>query len=323
MKKMIVILISCFFSLSLTACLTSSGNLKESRGEPDGSEDMVKIPSGWFKMGLDSAELNERPEHDVFVDTYKIDIYEVSAKDFAAFLNAKGNPDDKYFSHDDYSTVIGVADLSGKETEARDNPQRYVPRKGFEDYPANNVSWFGADEYCRWKDKHLPTEAQWEKAARGEDGRVYPWGNSTPVDTRARYSQKWKEEGIRVMVPVNALPEGASPYGMLNMAGNVWEWVNDWYRQNYCNFCYSDIEDEMDVVSKLIGIQGTELRQEKKGQPQVPPRKNPKGPRLGAFKVMRGGSWYDSYGAYVIRIPYRYWFDPMDRYLNFGFRCAR
>lgn len=284
---------------------------------------MVVVPKGWFLMGRNSAEMNERPEHQVYLDTYLIDKYEVSAKQFAQFLNAKGNPDNRYFSEDRYSTIMGVSLVDGKEVPAPENPQKYVPRKGLEDYPANNVSWYGADAYCRWKGKYLPSEAQWEKAARCDDGRLYPWGDSMPDENKARYDEHWKKLGAHVMVPVDALPAGASCYGALNMAGNVSEWVADWYRQNYCDFCSQTIENNIDVSARLLGLPKPDISPEKEEQADLPPRRNPEGPLMGSFKVMRGGSWYDSYGQFVMMAPYRYWFHPADRYLNFGFRCAK
>lgn len=318
MIKKIAFCIFLIFSCALfSACATTAPE------KVAGAKGMVVVPRGWFMMGHNSAEINERPEHEVYLDTYLMDKYEVSALQFAEFLNVKGNPDDKYFSVDRYSTIIGVSYVNGKEVPTSEDPQKYVPRKGFENYPANNVSWYGADAYCRWKGKHLPSEAEWEKAARCDDGRIYPWGNSMPDDEKARYDEHWKELGMHVMVPVNALPAGASCYGALNMAGNVSEWVADWYRQNYCNFCNETIENNIDLSSRLLGVPKPRVSSAREEEADLPPRRNPRGPLLGSFKVMRGGSWYDSYGQYVMRSPYRYWFHPVDRYLDFGFRCAK
>jgi formylglycine-generating enzyme required for sulfatase activity len=319
MRKFTVILIAVFLVLSLSACSTSLRSVRQ-YAEKNG---MVVVPAGWFRMGLNSAEINERPEQDVYLDTYLIDKYEVSAAQFAGFLNDKGNPDDRYFSDDRHSTVIGVSYVNGNKVENSKNPSKYVPRRGLENYPANNVSWYGAYAYCRWKGKRLPSEAEWEKAARCDDGRTYPWGDSMPDDKKAMYNQKWRKKGFNVMVPVDALPEGKSCYGALNMAGNVWEWVNDWYRQNYCNFCYGTIEDDVNLAAKLLGVPKSTISYSKEKNAEIPPRENPGGPLLGTFKVMRGGSWYDSYGDLAIRTTYRYWFHPADRYPNFGFRCAK
>jgi formylglycine-generating enzyme required for sulfatase activity len=245
---------------------------------------------------------------------------------FAEFLNKKGNTGNKYFSVDEYSTIIGVSSKDGQEIETTQNPERYIPRKGYENYPANNVSWFGAEAYCRWKGKRLPTEAEWEKAARGEDKRVYPWGNSYPDAAKARYNQRWEEKGFHVMVPVDSLDQGISHYGVYNMAGNVWEWLNDWYRQNYCDYCNPEFEYN-EIASRLTGKRPVPNRTVENTVDEQdtakPPMDNPEGPQIGSFKVLRGGSWYDSYGELVIRSTYRYWFYPEDRYLNTGFRCAQ
>ncbi|OGW40315.1 MAG: hypothetical protein A2Y97_00015 [Nitrospirae bacterium RBG_13_39_12] len=287
------------------------------------SNDMVIIPRGWFKMGWALGDLNQRPEHDVFVDTFTMDKYEVSAKDFAEFLNEKGNPEDKYYSFDKYSSIIEVPEIKTVAAQSKQSHKKYIPRKGFENYPANNVSWFGADAYCLWNGKHLPTEAEWEKAARGIDERIYPWGNSIPDGTKARYDQDWDGKQLNVMVSVDEMPKGASYYGVMNMAGNVWEWISDWYRQNYCNFCGPDLTANIDILENLTDIKREPVVTDDGKDPQVPPKNDPSGPSFGSYKVLRGGSWYDSYGEIVIRSTYRFWLDPEDRYMNTGFRCAK
>jgi peptidoglycan-associated lipoprotein len=314
--KRYFILAAVIIPLLLTACATGKFSEKEMSG------DMVLIPKGWFIMGFNQGEINEKPEHEVFLETFLMDKYEVSAYDFAIFLNEKGNPDERYFSHDQYSTIIGVSYVNGNAVETKKNPEKYIPRKGFENYPANNISWFGADAYCSWKGKRLPTEAEWEKAARSEDGRLYPWGNSKPDTTKARYDQKWEEKDLNVMVPVDDLSAGKSYYGAFNMAGNVWEWTNDWYRQNYCEFCNPGNEfANIDVAMRLAGteVKNSDVR---KKEINIPPMDNPEGPSFGIFKTLRGGSWFDSYAESTIRTSYRYWFYPEQRYLHTGFRCV-
>lgn len=304
--------------LALSSCATTS---QENSSPPD----MVKIPKGTFVMGFNDGEFNERPEHEVYLNTYYVDKYEVSAQKFSEFLNSQGNPEDKYFSHDQYSTIIGVSYTDGNAVENKKNPEKYIPRKGFEKYPANNVSWFGADAYCRWTGKRLPTEAEWEKAARSDDKRLYPWGNTAPDASRARINQKWEKNGFYVMLPVDLLQEGSSPYGVQNMAGNVWEWISDWYRQNYCDYCTPDSRYH-DLVSRLKGEKQAsavnERGDENEELPSVPDD-NPQGPTDGFFKILRGGSWYDSYGDLIARATYRYWFHPEERYLHVGFRCVK
>jgi formylglycine-generating enzyme required for sulfatase activity len=288
--------------LNLLLLISCSHSLKGTYPEQDG---MITIPKGVFRIGPEAVEMNARIAHDVFLEAFMIDKYEVSARDFAKFLNNKGNPGDRYFSHDEYSTVMGVLFGRGTVIETKGLPDVYVPRSGFEHFPANNVSWFGAYEYCAWKGKRLPTEAEWEKAARGNDGRIYPWGNTLPNDSKARYDQKWKEKGLNVMVPVVTLHDGASYYGVFNMAGNVWEWVDDWFKRDYCEYC---IHENHCVPCQDGGACNH--------CPEEPPA-------VGDFKVLRGGSWYDSQGEAVIRSTNRYWLGPEERFPHTGVRCAK
>ncbi len=238
-------------------------------------ENMVRIPSGFFSMGSNKNGEDELPEHKVYIDTYFIDKYEVSAKDFAEFLNAVDNVKGYYLDN-----KFGVLTYTG----------RFKPRPGLDMLPINNVNWNGAKAYCKWKGKRLPTEAEWEKAARGEDKRQYPWGNTPPTPEQARYLQTWTEElGHRVMVPVDGLEAGKSPYGLFNMAGNVKEWVDDWYDREY----YSEESDYA----------------------------NPRGPIGGEFKVLRGGSWRDLAG--FLYSSFRNNSYPDTRLEDYGFRCAK
>ena len=244
-------------------------------GEP--SKDMVLIPSGFSIMGSNDPRHgdDQKPEHKVYLDAYLIDRYEVSASDFAAFLN-KVNNVKGYYLDNKYGTLF----YDG----------RFKPRKGFENHPINNVNWKGADKYCRWKEKRLPTEAEWEKAARGTDGQIYPWGSKPPSQDLARYNRVWtKEIKHHVMAPVNVLSEGASPYGVHNMAGNVKEWVDDWFDREY----YSDPANHI----------------------------NPKGQIGGEYKILKGGSWRDLKG--FIYSSFRNNNYPKSRLDDYGFRCAR
>ena len=236
---------------------------------------MVLIPSGFFKMGLNDGLDDERPEHRVFLDSFYIDKYEVSAKDFSIFLNAKNNVKGYYLDN-----KFGTLMFNGK----------FQPRTGLEKFPINNVNWRAANEYCKWKDKRLPSEAEWEKAARGENANTYPWGNQSPSPKLARYNQTWtKETKHKVLVPVDSLKEGKSIYGLYNMAGNVKEWVDDWYFREY----YKETDEYA----------------------------NPKGPIGGEFKVIRGGSWRDLKG--FIYSSFRNNGTSNSRMDDYGFRCAR
>ena len=239
------------------------------------SSEMVHIPSGFFKMGLNNKLEDESPEHRVFLDGFYIDKYEVSAKDFSLFLNTKNNVK-KYYSDNKFGTLV----YKGK----------FQPRPGLENYPINNISWQAANDYCKWKGKRLPSEAEWEKAARGENSTIYPWGNQPPSPDLARYHQTWTQETKHeVLLPVDALEAGKSAYGLYNMAGNVKEWVDDWYDREYYN--------EIDEYA------------------------NPKGPIGGEFKVVRGGSWRDLKG--FIYSPFRNSGNPTSKMDDYGFRCAK
>lgn len=297
-------------SISLFSCATGKGDVPG---------DMVAIENGWFTMGQNADELNEQPEHEVYLDDYMIDRHEVSAKDFAAFLNARGNPENRYFSAVESSTVVEETVLSAGSAAKQGSPS-YVAKKGHENFPANNVSWFGAKEYCRWKGRRLPTEAEWEKAARGYDKRTYPWGNSFPNENRARYARDFGEAGVDVMVSVDALPAGESFYGAKNMAGNILEWTYDWYRQNFCDFCDPTGEDYLLAAAEIICGDKASVEIRKKGS-EVPPRKNPRGPSVGIFKVLRGGSWQDR-NELEIRTTHRFWLGPLERSPYTGFRCV-
>ncbi|MZG52848.1 MAG: SUMF1/EgtB/PvdO family nonheme iron enzyme [Nitrospinae bacterium] len=237
--------------------------------------EMTLVPSGFFKMGLKTGLDDERPEHRVFLDSFFMDKYEVSAKDFSEFLNIKNNVKGYYLDN-----KFGTLFYDGK----------FHPRPGLENYPVNNVTWKAASDYCNWKGKRLPSEAEWEKAARGGNGNPYPWGKQLPSPNLARYHQTWSNETKhQVMVPVNALEGGKSPYGIYNMAGNVKEWVDDWYDREY----YKEIDEYA----------------------------NPKGPIGGEFKVVRGGSWRDLKG--FIYSSFRNNGNPESRMDDYGFRCAQ
>jgi len=238
-------------------------------------KNMALVPGGFFIMGSNDHGEDEAPEHKVYLDSYFIDRYEVSASDFAAFLNEVNNVRG-YYLDNKYGTLF----YDG----------RFKPRKGFENHPINNVKWQGAYEYCRWKGKHLPTEAEWEKAARGKDGKIYPWGNKLPTNNLARYRQVWtKEIKHHVMVPVDIFTEGTSPYGIHHMAGNVKEWVDDWFDREY----YDDPANHI----------------------------NPKGQIGGEYKILRGGSWRDLKG--FIYSSFRNNSYPDSRLDDYGFRCVK
>ena len=215
---------------------------------------------GLFIMGFICVviQTSSRKQGKIFLKSYYIDRYEVNASKFSKFLNLHKNKAPLYFE-----TGLGVT------IEKIDNLFR--PRLGLNNYPANRISWYGANAYCRSVNKRLPTEAEWEKAARGTGARLFPWGDEFPSNNRATFRRKFNILGFKALESVDSMPKGRSPYGAHHMAGNVWEWVNDWYQDSYY---------------------------------EVSPSSNPKGPESGTSKVLRGGNWY--YKAYYMRTTYRF-----------------
>ncbi len=231
-------------------------------GEAPG--EMVRIPAGEFVMGSDSRLSDEGPEHRVYLPDYYMDKYEVTNLQYRAFIEDTGRRSPRHFRN-----------------------RTYPPGKA--DHPVTFVSWFDARDYCRWAGKRLPTEQEWEKAARGTDGRIFPWGDQFDID-RANTPVRWEALGRRGdTTPVGAFPAGASPYGLLDMSGNVWEWTASWY----------------------LPHPGNTRRSENFGR---------------LYKVLKGGSWWDcSFYRCGISAPTfnRSFFNPRVKNASFGFRCAR
>jgi len=200
--------------------------------------EMAVVPAGSFWMGCneevdDECDQHEYPYHEVFLDEYEIDVTEVTVVFFADCIADGACTDTSMYS--DYCNW--------------DEPDK-------ENHPVNCVKRHQAEEYCQWAGRRLCTEAEWEKAARGEDGRKFPWGNE---EANCDYAVMWNGCGTWATWPVGSKPEGASPYGCLDMAGNVWEWVADWYDAGY----YA-----------------------------TSPESNPPGPDIGTIWVIRGGEYW-------------------------------
>ena len=180
------------------------------------AQDMVRIPAGPFTMGSNDGSEDERPAHTVTLEAFEIDRQQVTNAEFARFLERHGAIDAhgrRYFDWDDNDARIHRIDGVWRAD------------KGFEDHPVVEASWLGALAYCQSLAKRLPTEAEWEKAARGTDARRYPWGDAMPTAAHARFSGGWNDT-----VPVTNYAAHPSPYGVLGMAGNAWHWVSRAYR---------------------------------------------------------------------------------------------
>src|SRR5688572_20203095 len=172
---------------------------------------IMLIPAGAFWMGRDEGSPDEAPLHRVFVTDFWMERTKVSNAEFAAFLNATGvRPPGAERRYDEDDADARIRRRNG----------RWTVDVGFEHHPAVEVSWFGARDYCRWKGRRLPTEAEWEKAARGEDGRPYPWGAAPPSAELAVYGR-----GYNATAPTAGRPRGRSPYGVEDILGNLREWT--------------------------------------------------------------------------------------------------
>lgn len=166
---------------------------------------MIEIPAGPFTFGSDSGDAEDAPAHKIDLPAYEIDKFEVTNADFAAFVQA-----------------------TGYETDAEKTGKKYWRDsfgEGEENHPVVRVTWNDATAYCTWLDKRLPTEAEWEKAARGTEGLRFPWGNEWDPS-----KANVKDTGLRSTVVVGSFGGGASPYDVQDMTGNVWEWTADWYQ---------------------------------------------------------------------------------------------
>ena len=258
-------------------------------GVPPG-EEMVLIPAGEFSMGdhHDVGGSDEKPVHTVYLDAYYIDVHEVTNAQYATFLNEYGKNEDAK-GHE-------LLDIDSSYCLIEKVGDTYQPKAGYEDHPVIEVSWYGAGAYAQFYGKRLPTEAQWEKAARGGlVGKMYPNGDTISHDDANYIGISGRDIWDRT-APVGSFP----PYGLYDMAGNVWEWCADEYSSTY----YS-----------------------------ISPRENPLGPGTPVFfvnddftdvttwRVLRGGSWNDR--TYYLRCAERSCSVPTNAYGNVGFRCSQ
>ncbi|HBY09450.1 MAG TPA: hypothetical protein DEH22_17335 [Chloroflexi bacterium] len=235
------------------------------------------VPAGEFLMGSTDQSLgsdyDEKPQHPVFLDAFWIDQTEVTNAMFAVFLNEMGNQVEGHAAWlDTIDEDVLLAQIDGI----------WQPKKETSDFPAVEVTWYGARAYCDWAGRRLPTEAEWEKAARGTDARSYPWGEEQDC------SKAQVANCHSVLTDVGSKPSGMSPYGIFDMAGSVWEWVADWYAEDY----YA-----------------------------ISPANNPTGPEDGSARALRGGS-YD-YNWKHARTADRRLNGPANSMNDYGFRCVQ
>ncbi len=231
--------------------------------------ELILVPAGTFTMGSHRRAADEKPAHKVYLDAYYIGKYEVTNAEYHEFWlengSAKNTPED--FTH--------LPHIGEWPARAQQLPN----------YPVVGLSWHAAQAYAKWKGMRLPTEAEWEKAARGYTDRTWPWGNAiephanTDADNDGYQNQ---------LAPVGRFPAGKSYYGAMDMAGNVWEWTADWY-------------------SDVYYFQS--------------PKQNPKGPDVGSWRVIRGGSWIDTLTR--CSTTFRFYLYPSLKNSFVGFRLAK
>ncbi len=260
---------------------------------PLGLPEFVPIRAGWFWMGEDDSDQNERPRHRVYLDGYAIARYPTTNAMFARFVAAGGYADARWWPEAIADDCWAAGQVRDYYLGLRSQPAYwYGPRWNNPAQPVVGVSWYEAVAYCRWltaalDDGHiyrLPTEAEWERAARGERGTRYPWRDEWRED-----HCNSREAGLGVTSPVGLFPQGAAEGPVHDMAGNVWEWCRDWYGEGYYAACRD--------------------------------ARNPGGPGKGEYRVLRGGSWYNDRS--VCRCAYRLWYVPGSGSDDRGFRCVR
>ena len=288
---------------------SATPELGETRLREKDQGTMLYVTAGQFEMGIKDEQIKyvltlcqeynqdcnyevsselSRPTHRVALHGYWIDQYEITNAQFAAFLNDQGNQIESgasWLSIDNPHSLIKLANDS------------FQPKEGFAEHPVIEVTWYGATAYCEWAGGRLPTEAEWEYAARGPESLIFPWGNTFDL-TRLNFCDTncekfWKTEdydtgysdGFPMTAPVGSYPDGASWCGSMDMAGNVWEWVADWM-----------------------------------GPYNIFPQTDPTGPESGTIKVIKGGAWCNAPTVFVS--SYRWNYAPLGSGFNLGFRCV-
>ena len=268
---------TCFpaFCLTLALAVTQPAPrclAADNPGPGDGAE-MILIPAGEFTMGSDGKAIDEdkaeAPVHKVTLPAYQIDKCEVTTAQYCRFLNAaKTTADAAGHNYLGMPQHLTIEQANGE----------WRPKKGCEKFPMADVTWYGATAYAQWAGKRLPTEAEWEKAARGTDGRKFPWGNTLEY-SRLRFGQD-------KIGPVGGFPSGASPYGCLDMSGNVWEWTSSLFKPY--PYVATDGREAADSAER---------------------------------RVARGGSWEGE--PHIAHSAYRFRPFPEFAHTYLGFRCAK
>ena len=278
-------------ALFLNHCGTSSEDARSTRD----SSAMLLVSEGEFHMGGkpedlagfppgNSADyLAERPLHRVRLSSFYLDEHEVTVGQYRNFLDYLAAAGDTTVNHIDQPATVDHAHVR-MDSSSRANE------------PVLGATWYSAYAYCSWAGKRLPTEAEWEYAARGRDGvyRKYPWGNNAPFDDGVWYANLRPRRGAdtdghRRAAPVGSFPDGVSYFGVLDLAGNASEWVSDWYSDDYYHTSHG--------------------------------ARDPQGPASGDVRVVKGGSYQTH--RYNIRIASRRYGDPRKGSRYRGFRCAR
>lgn len=246
------------------------------------SSPQVPIPEGMFLMGTNrrddirhSLEMHyddtEFPQRHIWVDGFSMDRYEVNLGEYLAFLLTTNRP----VSQELRGLIWHLISV------------HFIPDQALASWPALYITWEEANAFCEHHNKRLPSEAEWEKAARGESARIFPWGEMDPTADLAVFGQYHVHE-IPLVATVDSFEDGQSIYKVLHLAGNIAEWVNDWLGPDYY---------------------------------PIMPEKNPPGPKTGRYKVVRGGSWKSR--PVMLRAATRGGAFPEERSANIGFRCAQ